>query len=92
MQAPILEKEPEPPEELTLYEGARPVGCYALRAEHFGYVLVRGNRLVPVTAAAKPVLDACDGTMTLLQLRERFGQESLDFVGSLVKKGLVELR
>jgi hypothetical protein len=47
---------------------------------------------VPVTAAAKPVLDACDGTTTLLQLRERFGQESLDFVGSLVKKGLVELR
>ena len=92
MQAPILEKEPEPPEELTLYEGARPVGCYALRAEHFGYVLVRGNRLVPVTAAAKPVLDACDGTTTLLQLRERFGQESLDFVGSLVKKGLIELR
>lgn len=92
MRSPILEKESEPPEELMLYEGARPLGCYALRAEDFGYVLVRGNRIVPVTAAAKPVLDACDGTTTLLQLRERFGQESLDFVGSLVKKGLVELR
>lgn len=87
-----LQKEPEPPEELTLYEGARPVGCYALRAKDFGYVLVRGNRLVAVTAAAKPVLDACDGTRTLSQLRERFGQGALDFVGSLVKKGLIELR
>ncbi|MBC7251971.1 MAG: SPASM domain-containing protein, partial [Anaerolineae bacterium] len=92
MREPILEKEPEPPEELTLYEGARPLGCYALRAEDFGYVLVRGNRIVPVSAAAKPVLDACDGTMTLLQLRERFGQRALDFVGALIKKGLIELR
>ena len=92
MREPILEKELELPEELTLYEGARPLGRYALRAEDFGYVLVRGNRIVPVTAAARPVLDACDGTMTLLQLRERFGQEALDFIGSLVKKGLIELR
>jgi radical SAM protein with 4Fe4S-binding SPASM domain len=94
MRAPILgvEGEPEPPEELPLYEGARPLGRYTLRAEEFGYVLVRGNRILPVAAAARPVLDACDGDVSLLELRERFGQGALDFVGSLVKNGLVELR
>ena len=39
MRSPILEKDPEPCQELTLYEGARPVGRYVLRAEEFGYVL-----------------------------------------------------
>ena len=89
---PILEKEPKPPGELTLYEGARPVRRYTLRAEDFGYVLMRGNHIVPVTIAARPVLNACDGKTSLLQLQERFGQEALDFVGSLVQKGLIELR
>lgn len=92
MRDPVLEKEAEASEELGLYEGARPMGRYALRTENFGYVLIRGNHIVPVSAAAKPVLDACDGGTTLLQLRERFGQEALDFVGSLVQKGLIELR
>lgn len=92
MRAPILEKEPAPSEELILYEGAHPVGRYALRVEDFGYVLVRGNHIMPVVAAAGPVLDACDGQMSLVQLQERFGQEALDFVGLLARKGLVELR
>jgi radical SAM protein with 4Fe4S-binding SPASM domain len=92
MRAPILEKEPEPLEELALYEGARPVGCYTLRAEDFGYVLVRGNRIVPVTAAAKPVLDACDGTQTLLEIQDRFGQGALNFIGELYERGLIDLK
>lgn len=92
VQDPILEKEAKVSDELRLYEGACPIRRYSLRSESFGYVLIRGNYLTPVSAAAKPVLDACDGGTTLLQLRERFGQEALDFVGSLVQKGLIELK
>jgi hypothetical protein len=92
MRNPVVEEELEPSKELILYEGAHPVGRYTLRVEDFGYVLVRGNRIVPVAAAARPVLDACDGQTSLVQLREHFGQEALDFVGLLVRKGLVELR
>lgn len=91
MREPVLVKS-EPRREVELYEGAHPVGRYTLRAEDFGYILIRGNHIVPISAAAKLVLDACDGETTLLQLRDRFGQEALDFVGSLVQKGLVELR
>jgi radical SAM protein with 4Fe4S-binding SPASM domain len=92
MRNPVVEEELEPSKELILYEGAHPVGRYTLRVEDFGYVLVRGNRIMPVAAAARPVLDACDGQTSLVQLREHFGQEALDFVGLLVRKGLVELR
>jgi len=92
MRPPIMEREHRSPEELVLYEGAHPVGRYTLRVEEFGYVLVRGSYIVPVAAAARSVLDACDGKTSLLQLQEHFGQEALDFVGSLVQKGLIELR
>jgi radical SAM protein with 4Fe4S-binding SPASM domain len=90
MRDPILEKEPEPQEELILYEGAHPVGRYALRAEEFGYVLINGNRIVPVVAAAKPVLDTCDGHTTLRQIERQFGPNALSLVGSLYQRGMIE--
>jgi hypothetical protein len=76
----------------VLYQGAYPVGHFAMRPEPFGYVLVRGNRVSPVGHQAKPILDALDGCSTLRQIEERFGQEALDFVGALYQKGIVELR
>ena len=91
MQRPILEKKPEPSQELVLYAGACPVGRYSLRAEEFGYVLVHGNRIVPVTAAARSVLDACDGHTTLEQIERQFGPEALSLVGSLYHRGMMEL-
>jgi radical SAM protein with 4Fe4S-binding SPASM domain len=80
-----------PPREITLYEGARPVGAYQLRPEPFGYVLLRGQRFIPVTSEARPLLEALDGKSTLAQLQNRFGQEVLDFVGQLYIQGMVEL-
>ncbi len=91
MGDPILEKEPDQPKELALYEGAHPVGRYALRVEDFGYVLVRGSRIVPVAAAAGPVLDACDGHTTLSQIERQFGPDALSLVGMLYLRGMVEL-
>jgi radical SAM protein with 4Fe4S-binding SPASM domain len=88
---PVLAKASERQEELVLYEDACPVGRFTIRAEEFGYVLIRGSRFVLVAKAAKPVLDVCDGAMTLHEIRERFGQQALDFVGSLMYKGLIEL-
>jgi hypothetical protein len=77
---------------LVLYQGAYPVGHFAARPEPFGYVLLRDNRVTPVGHQAQPILDALDGCSTLCQIEERFGQEALDFVGSLSQKGFVELR
>jgi len=91
MRDPFLERDPEPREDLTLYGGGRPVGRYTLRAEEFGYVLVSGNRIVPVIAAARPVLDSCDGHTTLQQIEQKFGPDALSLVGFLYQRGMIEL-
>ncbi len=92
MGKPILEKPQKPPEELILHEEAYPVSHFTVRSESFGYVLIRGNHVTPVAHQAKPILDALNGCLSLRQIREHFGQEALDFVGSLYQKGLVEMR
>jgi len=89
---PIAEVEMNPPSEIVLYEGACPVPRFDSRCESFGYVLVRGNRIVPVTHQARSVLDALDGRTTLRDIEERFGAGALYFVGSLYQQGLVALR
>jgi len=89
---PILERAQELHEGLMLYGGAYPIPHFEIRSESFGYLLVRGNVAVPVARQAKLVLDALDGRSTLRQIGERFGQEALNFVGELYKKGIVEMK
>lgn len=91
MRSPIQDKIPSQSPELPLYEGAYPIAHFTSRPESFGLVLIRGNRIVPVVAHAKPFLDACDGTVTLRQVQQRFGQEALNLVGSLYQAGVMEL-
>ena len=57
---PVPTKPQEPPEELVLYEEARPLGRFVMRPEPFGYVLAQGNRVVPVNHKAKPAMDILD--------------------------------
>jgi len=89
---PILEKPDEPLTELTLYEGAHPISKFDIRPEEFGYVLIYGNRVVPVSHQAKVILDSLDGQTTLRQIEETYGRPGLSFVGSLYQQGLVRLR
>ncbi len=89
--APLLAAQ-SPPERITLYEGLRPVGAYQLREEKFGYVLMRGNRIVPVAFAHKAVLDACNGQTTLREIETNFGVEGLWLVATLARRGVIELR
>jgi len=91
MKEPILDKPPDSPQELTLCAGARPVANFAMRPEPFGYVLVQGNCIMPVSSRAKAVLDALNGQMTLAQIKSSFGQDGLSFVGVLCQRGLVRL-
>lgn len=91
MGNPILKKEQSPPEISELYEGAYPVRHFIIRQESFGYVLIYENQILPVAHQAKPILDMLDGSLTLLQIKERFGQDGLNFVGALYQKGFVEM-
>jgi len=92
MRGPITEKQPSQPVKRTLFARAHPLPRFRLRPEPFGYVLVRHSQVIPVTSAAGPILDALDGTLSLQEIKDRFGQEGLNFVGMLYTKGLVELR
>lgn len=80
-----------PPERVKLHEGLEPVRRYRARQENFGYVLMQGNRVAPVSFEDKPILDACDGQTTLRQIENRFGQRGLSLVAALYQKGLLEL-
>lgn len=86
---PIWEQEEQEP--LALYEGLRLLARFTIEPQPFGFALIRGNRVVPVALAAEPVLDVLDDGLTLREVRQRFGEAALNLVGSLYKKGLVEL-
>ena len=77
--------------ELELESSARPILRFDARRENFGYVLIRGNHFVPVTADGKALLDECNGYLTLGEIYERFGGEALDFIASLHSEGFIDL-
>jgi hypothetical protein len=92
MRQPILDGQEHSSDELVLNQHSKPICRFAVRSEEFGYVLIRGARAVPVSHRAKPILDAFDGTTTLQEIQTVFGQEALDFVGSLYRRGFVGLK
>jgi radical SAM protein with 4Fe4S-binding SPASM domain len=88
--APIKMMPHKPTERVTFYEGLRPIGNYHLRQEEFGYVALRGNRVVPISTNDYTVLQMCDGTRTLRQIQDSYGQNGLRTIAILHKKGLIE--
>lgn len=79
------------PPRIDLYKDDRPVFSGVIRPEPFGYVLVRGNRVAPITAASAALVDACNGQTTVEEIRQRFGPAGLELVGALCCRGLIEL-
>jgi radical SAM protein with 4Fe4S-binding SPASM domain len=80
-----------PQEKITLSKTARPLMRCQIRPESFGYLLVRDTQSAPVSWEAKAIMDACDGSVTLEEILERFGQSGLNLVGALVKRDFIEL-
>jgi AdoMet-dependent heme synthase len=91
MRSPLSKAAQRSPRVLKLYEKSRPICHCTIQAEDFGYVLLTANHVIPVASRAKPIMDACDGSHTLAELQQKFGQSALDFVGYLTRQGLVEL-
>jgi radical SAM protein with 4Fe4S-binding SPASM domain len=90
MRAP-LERE-HAPGRVELYEDWRPLRACKMREETFGYVLLRGNHVVPLAATDLPILDACDGQTTLRSLSERFGQRGLYVIYKLYQGGVIDMQ
>ena len=76
--------------EVVLEEDLCPVPCYAVRAEEFGWTLMRGERVIPVSFQAQEILRLFDGEHTLAQIERQCGTAALSFVYSLYVRGFVE--
>jgi hypothetical protein len=95
---------PDVGERVELYEEWRPVRACAVRPERFrsvslagrrewaGYVLLRGNHVVPMTVADLQILEACDGKSSLRSLDTRFGQYGLRLIYELYQHGVVDMQ
>ncbi|MDZ7341486.1 MAG: SPASM domain-containing protein, partial [candidate division KSB1 bacterium] len=91
IREPILTDRLQSPLELDLYEASYPLLQCQIRPERFGYVLLQGHSIVPVTLQAKVVLDNLNGQKTLRQIQHELGQDALDFIGSLYLHGMISL-
>jgi radical SAM protein with 4Fe4S-binding SPASM domain len=83
MTGPLYETEPKTVE---FDPSWKPVARFRIREESFGYLVTRYNWSIPVAFTAKPVLDAVNGTNTLAEIQERFGDEGLDLIGRLYQE------
>lgn len=87
-----LAADPSPPAELLLPEDSYPIACFETRPEAFGWLLIRGGRVQPVSARAEPLLKALNGSVTLAEIERQFGSEGLSLVGLLLRRGFVTLK
>jgi hypothetical protein len=92
MRQPLSPHEIAPLPALRLNAQMRPMRRFEMREESFGYILMRGNVIVPVRASAREILDALNGATNLAQIKHAFGVEGLSLVGSLYQRGLVDLQ
>jgi radical SAM protein with 4Fe4S-binding SPASM domain len=79
---------PQPVRELP--SDVRPRAAAWLRPESFGYALLGRGQVVPVSAEARVVVEACDGSVTFAELADRFGQRGLDLLGELWDLGMLD--
>lgn len=68
-----------------------PRAVLRLRPEPFGYALLGCGHVLPVAAAARPVVEACTGRVTFSELAERFGPAGLDLLGELWAEGMLDV-
>lgn len=79
-------------QEVTLEDELCPVPCYNVREESFGWLLMRGSRVIPVSSKAGPILARFTGEVTLGEIEQEFGSGALSFIYSLYVRGFIELK
>lgn len=91
MRGAVTDIPETPSKPMVLYEGSIPKRNFTLREEPFGYVLLNGSHIIPVSRESKPVLDMLECKSTLKEIKEAFGDEAVSFVGHLFQEGFVDL-
>jgi radical SAM protein with 4Fe4S-binding SPASM domain len=87
MKEPIREAKSET---LVFDPDWKPVPCFSVREEPFGYLVARYNWSIPVTHDAKPILEALNGENTLADLEAKFGDGALEFIGQLYEEKCID--
>ncbi len=75
-----------------IYRYAKPRLTSEILSAEPGMALVRGLSIFPVSDDAIPLLNTLNGEKTLEQLFAEHGQDGLDFVGELVRRGYVQIQ
>lgn len=78
-------------DEVEIYRYAKPKLVSEILSAEPGMALVKGLSIFPVSDAAIPLLNTLDGQQTLEQLSIIHGQDGLDFVGELIRRGYVQI-
>jgi radical SAM protein with 4Fe4S-binding SPASM domain len=92
MGDPLKTPLPSVPTQITLQANLRPFAEFTSRPEPFGYILMFGTNVVPVTEKALPLLQACNGIATLEEILATYGQDGLDFIALLYSRGLITMQ
>lgn len=87
MREPIRTAEPQA---LNLNPAWKVVPHFTIREEAFGFLLCRVNWSLPVSHAAKPMLDALNEAWNLAEVHAKFGDAGLDLIGQLYREGFLE--
>ncbi|MBQ7529659.1 SPASM domain-containing protein, partial [bacterium] len=78
--------------DVVLEEGLRPLPLYKVRQEPFGILLMREDRVIPVSEKAAIVLKLFDGEHTLKDIKDKLGFGVIPFIYSLHMRGFVKLQ
>jgi len=89
MRDPLTDNESLPVVELAISD--RPRLACAVEAMPFGYALTCPGRYVTLSSLSRPLLDALDGQATVEDIHERFGDDGVQFVASLLYRHMVEV-
>jgi radical SAM protein with 4Fe4S-binding SPASM domain len=76
---------------LRVFAGLRPIRKFDIRHENEGALLTRYNHVVSVTSRGLDVAEAMDGNSTLDDLKQRYGQESVELAIALYEQGFINL-
>ncbi|MHC9544676.1 MAG: radical SAM/SPASM domain-containing protein [Vulcanimicrobiota bacterium] len=66
-----------------------PVGNFLVRKEGFGFALVRGHVVIPVSSRFSGIIDALDGTHSLNEISSSSGEDVLSFLYNLYKRDFI---
>lgn len=75
---------------LSLFRHTCPIPNYTLQEDKSGIRLINNNHRVSISKKALPILQMIDGQTSLVEIQTQFGNVAIDFVGTLMLKGLVK--